>query len=602
MDRVSSLLKKFSLTPWESILVLVLLSWGLALRAYHPDFSPFGFDQVQILENAEAIAQGDLRLIGPRTGPAAMFTGPLIYYVTAAWWLLWSHPYALVGTSLTLAFATGLGLWVLARRYGSEHGALLLLAGWAFSPFLILLDRTPWNPNLMVLAAALVFLPQVALAQAKKVTLRQNWPELGFIALGSWLGYQAHFTGLLLPIFVGLPFLLQPRRWWSAVAASGVGLALSLLPTAVFDLRHNWLNLRGFWELIGGDNSPVSTAWYTEVGRTLFIMIETIGKHLAQGNHPILLLSTGLLILGGLWLVREAKPFRHTALIVGSWLGGTLLIFSLYHGAKPEYYFLLLSPLALWALAGLGVFLWRWPAHSGRWLGLLGLIGLYSTALTWSSFHRGSGLMIGNQVAAADYIQAKAQHKELGPLVYDLQPVESVGLRFLLREYQPVSSAAAAVHLHYPAGTNSMANFFQSGLSVWIDSREPTKTGAHLTKEYLLRYPLGVSLYQPLEYVTAAGNESYTFFDGSNRVGTLTVVTSAVDKEYFDRLWQQYDQAPADDAWRHLAGQPDRYVKPIFHYLLLWEPDLSNTVMLDPLQRHEWLEGISLDIDEPEVE
>ena len=58
------------------ILVAAVIIAGAFFRAYMPEAYIFGFDQVQILTNAEAITNGDLTLIGPRTGPADMFTGP----------------------------------------------------------------------------------------------------------------------------------------------------------------------------------------------------------------------------------------------------------------------------------------------------------------------------------------------------------------------------------------------------------------------------------------------------------------------------------------------------------------------------------------------
>lgn len=66
---------------------IVIYSLLFLVAAFFRTFSfqrfPFNFDQIQIAENSQKIFSGDLVLIGPRTGPAAMFTGPLIYYVAA---------------------------------------------------------------------------------------------------------------------------------------------------------------------------------------------------------------------------------------------------------------------------------------------------------------------------------------------------------------------------------------------------------------------------------------------------------------------------------------------------------------------------------------
>ncbi len=96
---------------YQAILIFLgLLLLGVFFRTYQPGWNPFGFDQVQILENAQQIKQGDFTLIGPRTGPGNMFTGPLIYYLTACLMFILPSPWTIVGTSVLIAAASGVAL------------------------------------------------------------------------------------------------------------------------------------------------------------------------------------------------------------------------------------------------------------------------------------------------------------------------------------------------------------------------------------------------------------------------------------------------------------------------------------------------------------
>lgn len=231
--------------------ILVVLVGGLLLRAYHLGNYSFDFDQVQIAENSQRILAGQPTLIGPRTGPAAMFTGPLIYYTTAFFMLVTEPPLAVAGNALFLAVVTGGLIYFLTRRYLDEPTALIMTSLWAFSPFIIKLDRTPWNPNLMLMAAALIFLPMLKKDRLKLV-------DGGLIGLGVFLGYQAHFAGLLLPPLAIFSLLIRREFSWKPYALVAAGFVTSIVPTILFDLQHNWLNLTGLLGLITNKDNTAS--------------------------------------------------------------------------------------------------------------------------------------------------------------------------------------------------------------------------------------------------------------------------------------------------------------------------------------------------------
>ncbi len=138
-------------------LIFAFIFFGLLLRLSALFIWPFGFDQVQILEAVDKILSGDPTLIGPRTGPAQMFTGPLIYYLTAFFYLLRFSYYSLIVSTLSIALLTGLSIYFLIKRYFGYRFAIIALFIWSFSEFFISIDQVTWNPNLTFLASSLVF-------------------------------------------------------------------------------------------------------------------------------------------------------------------------------------------------------------------------------------------------------------------------------------------------------------------------------------------------------------------------------------------------------------------------------------------------------------
>lgn len=280
---------------------------GLLLRAYQPLNTPFAFDQVQIAQAADEIRAGDLTFIGPRTGPAAMFTGPLIYYVAAGFAMILLTPQAVVAAALFFALLTGAFIGWLSTIYLGKKTGLIFTVLWAFSPFIIGLYKIAWNPNIMILAAALIFLPLLRES-------RLNWKDSLFILGGAFLGYQAHFSGFLLIPLLVLSLLI--RYLWRVdsllriclnVVIAGVGLVTSMLPTLLFDYRNDWLNARGFLSLLQNRDQVSDYQIVSRMIEKLLIVLETAGK-IVLGSTPgfALLVVVGLSLIG-LFVLQSIK-------------------------------------------------------------------------------------------------------------------------------------------------------------------------------------------------------------------------------------------------------------------------------------------------------
>lgn len=410
------------------------------MRVYKPGFYAFGFDQVQILKAAAEIRGGHPLLIGPRTGPAGMFTGPLVYYLATFFTLFLPLSWVIVAIAVSIYIVTFWALaWMVHRYVTNKNVEFFVLLIYAFSVFQVMLDRIPWNPDLTLLASALVFFPLLSRRKIDRIDLLS-------IAAGSFLGFQAHFSGLVLPIMILVLGLW--RRQIRPFAAALVGLGVSLLPTFVFDLRHDWLNLHGFISLLT-ENKDKPLGLFEFIGNgaaDLLRMLENGGRLLLY--HPPLLISVVMMSVL-LYVFWRLKPKRDWLQAVGVWLVVLNLVFLFYHGEKPEYYFLLQFPALIYVYAVI--------ADSIIGIKLAKLLVLPFFLISFLVFQIFAQplvppMSIGNQIRVTGYVREYLRRNPDGLVVFDTPGVEGDGLKYLLSDLPAGEASASAhpIHIIYP--------------------------------------------------------------------------------------------------------------------------------------------------------
>lgn len=468
------------------VLVVGLFCLGLVVRTELPGMYSFGFDQVQMVQHGQSIAQGDLELIGPRAGPTQFFTGPLPYYLMAVGWLVMQSPYAQVvyiGGVFAMTFVAS--AWLVTRYQVSPKIAFIALTLLSVSPFLVALERNAWNPNLLFLAAALSLWPLLLRTPGTPI----KWWELLTVFIGGVLGYQAHFSGTLLPILVFVVAVAQgisQRRtghrvglpgWVSRWAASSVfGLLISLLPTVLFDLRNQFLNAKGVW-LFLTTPSPVMTEVLPlpqRIPNILLVMWELTGRLWLNGNMLELCILLGCLAWVGWW-----QSASHTRWGIGAALIATWVILSGYHGGTPEYYFLLLSPVWVYMWAELGRVLWRrlqflsdFYIHWRRLAPTFAAVTMFSFFFYLSFVNRAesksaAGMRLSHQLEAAEHTRQLLAKDGRHELVYDLEPVDQYGMKYLLQDVTSAPDAHRRIHFISPFDEHdNLAERF-GPLAVW---------------------------------------------------------------------------------------------------------------------------------------
>lgn len=511
MPNLVHTLHQIFITHQKWFLASILLA-AIILRLLFPENTLIGYDQVQILKNGHSILSGDATLIGPRTGPAQMFTGPLIYYLSVPLIATVGDVPTLIILPLLISTLTGLCLYLLTKRYIGDSEAVLLLTLWAFSPFLISIDQTVWNPSFTILASALIFLPLFSKKHDFKTFL--------LVGLGAFLTYQAHFSGFLL-IGLALASVLLFRLKYQYLLAIAIGFMLSLLPTVLFDLRNNFLNLRGLIELLSRSSGLSLSGAVAQVIHNLQVILLLTGQLLFYQNAQSFVTVLGVLVLISGFFFLKNKEVKMSLV----WVIATATCFAFYTGVKPEYYYLILIPPLLLILSKLLPKIGRIALTL-----LLILFILNSIWLTWVSQARieNLNLLVINQ------IRQQVMSNPPSEIVYDIPLGSDYGIRYFLEDL-PLSSTGSKLHISYPNSLQFSGISRIGDVAYWNDPR--TGSNNYLTKEkYIISTNPSVFAYKneyPSQSVEIKPLDQYILVRDGVIVGTLKVTKS----EFTDISW-----------------------------------------------------------------
>ncbi len=506
-----------------SVLLILLLVMAAFFRLVSLGNFSVGFDQVQIVSKANEIVKGDISLIGPRTGPANMFTGPLIYYITAPFVYLGGNFMAIIFVPALLSLITGTTLFLLTRRYLGNQQAILVTAFWAFSPFIVSLDRIFWNPNLMLLSTLLVFIPLL-------LSEKQKPDKFVYIALltGSFLAYQAHFSGFLLVLLVIFSIVLfkLPKR---LIFMVGLGQLVSLLPTLVFDLRNNWLNVRGFLALVSERGVENVFSRFSDIFHNAYILIETFGKVMFFGSPTQTILVAGSIGLG-LSLVCIKNTRLRSLLIF--WLVAIAVLYSFYRGAKPEYYFLIAVVPFLFVLSDL-------VSQMGKkyqWL-ILVFFFANSAATNFAKYQENSGMTVGNIQEIHSFLETQ----QVQSITYDLPYGTDFGISYLLEDI-PLNEEGESFHISFPHNFTFRGLTKISDVGVWADQRSSENNYVSRNAYFIQTEKSIFVLKNDYPQVAVAPSDQYEILKNNQVVGHLSIAESKNDQLEWVAVCRQWDE------------------------------------------------------------
>lgn len=411
---------KFLRTHKEQIIIFIILAMAAFLRLYRiGDYMTFLGDEGRDVLVAKGILNGQLTLLGPRSSAGNFFTGPIYYYMIAPF--LWLFNYNPVGPAVMIALL-GIGtvylIFYIGKRFFNPATGLIAASLYATSPLVINYSHSSWNPNAMPFFTILLLYFLYLAVKTNKTIL--------FFTCGFLFGItlQLHYIEL----FVGVTifFFILIGQWvyskminWKAIfkqyAVVLAGFLLGFLPFIVFEIRHEFINLRTIaYFIILGDPGAVDLThkgFFQIIGDVFFrFFAKTLWFYPQPGLSQLPSASWLMYGLGGfiliiaIWSIINVFKLKDklALLLLLLWLGFGIGLFGFYKKPINDYNFEFMFPLPFFLIAYLIVTLFKRSKeyNAGKFFGVL----LFAFLLGNNLFHNPFRLEPNRQKHQAELI------------------------------------------------------------------------------------------------------------------------------------------------------------------------------------------------------
>lgn len=408
---------------WLAAAILVLAALPRAIEIINHNYL-FGYDQGLFLQEVRKIAVDHKpTLIGAESGGiGGIFQGPGWHYLLSIPFLLGrGDPYAAMALMFILSLATVFLSLFLFRKPLGALGGLLVGFVLAVSPELTKHARFIWPP--LVVPLITVF---ILFALWQGINGKKHFFPLATFLIGSLY----HFEIATAATFLVTVALYVPLAWRRGIIngkilfGSWLAAAAAFLPMFIFDLRHDFLNIRGILNLFTSKNVP--PFHYTNVFNN---HLELFGRIVSQ-SFPIPVALVGFLlvvsIVGWYKYLRSpkvTKPQRTFVFFLGTFPFTLFAVFLLYRNHLWEWW---LYPVSVTLCFFLGSLFSFWISQK-RWVWVVGLILLLffinytrKTVEFYSyDLHDYGGVhKIKGKLAALDTIYQDAAGSSFGLLVF----------------------------------------------------------------------------------------------------------------------------------------------------------------------------------------
>lgn len=344
------------------LLFAVIIVLALVLRLYRIDeYMTFLGDEGRdaIIVN-DLVKGGNIPFIGPPTSVGNMYLGPFYYYMMAVpFYFTDSNPVSASVMVAVLGVASIGMVFYLSLRWFGLSGAVVASLLYAISPVAIEYSRFSWNPNP---TPFFVLLTAVGLW---KIHQRKNLAWLLLVGFGTAGALQMHYLAILfLPVVIIVWFLeLRARartreKLGKFVLASIAGLLIFValnIPLLLFDMKHNFLNMRALMDLLTNKDSVFHSGGVNPFIRLWDVVVNNLVSRFIAGQIAWLaVLVATVLILWILLLLKGGsdKSFSWQVKFLLLWMGVGFLGLMVYKGSVYDHYLGFLFPAIFLMLGG----------------------------------------------------------------------------------------------------------------------------------------------------------------------------------------------------------------------------------------------------------
>ncbi len=311
-----------------------------------------------------------LPAIGPPTSIGQVFLGPFFYYFMSPFLFLSNfNPIGLaLGTALLSVVGLALAYAIVKKEIGQRE-ALIFLFFLTFLYVHVDASRYSWNPNLL---SPFAFLTLYFFYKALTDT-RVLYGAL----FGAFLSFsiQLHYlAGLMIPLFaiVACHYLVKKRAvhiYKKFMAAGGAFMFFSF-PLVIFDLRHNFLNLKNLVKLANKHEVASNSSLFSRVGETTSGFATTLWQ-IPTSSYGLLLFALFLALYVAVWKSRKLSLLIHLMFLNTLTY---LIFFSFIQSPRIPHYF---GSVYFSFFASIGYLLARLPKKLYSNMVIVALLGIF---------------------------------------------------------------------------------------------------------------------------------------------------------------------------------------------------------------------------------
>lgn len=308
----------------------------------------FGWDQEQFSYQIKNIVKDHkFTLLGPRVNnDLGFFLAPYFTYLLIPFYLITNlHPNALIIFIIFFNLIFFLISYLVLQKIFDFKKAIIFLSFWSTNYLLADYDTVPWWPVTIPLGVIIIWYLLHQIYHQKKNII--NWFFLG-IFLGFFTNMHFQFVFIVLFSLIFL-FLIESKnkkirtKKWLLFAFA---FLLMFLPLLIFDLRHNFLNLKLFVNFFFSKRALINkkdvNIWWSVFGNALNPILNY--ENIFKNQLPIKIFY--FLIIGGIiYLIKFGKNYQKLFYQATFFLWLIFPLAFIFYGQRPsEYYFVFLYP------------------------------------------------------------------------------------------------------------------------------------------------------------------------------------------------------------------------------------------------------------------
>lgn len=283
----------------EKIIFILFITCFLFLRLFHFRASlNYGSDQgLELLDIYQLYQSHKITLIGPPSSfvveGRTFFVGSALYYLLMPLLIIFHwNPVSISYLLIILQLIIYVWLYrVLKKRYPKSWVPAIFSIIYIFSPTMVEYSRFFWNPNFLIPLSGCILTLLLTLDNKTKI---RDWKliVIGFL-LG--LGMQFHYSFFLAILATIAWLILSHKITLKYLILIGIGWTVGFSPLIIFELRHNYYNLRTLMLFITQKNgglvgkAPLNYYFFALIPFIIFI-ISWLGEKMRKANQIVVVI------------------------------------------------------------------------------------------------------------------------------------------------------------------------------------------------------------------------------------------------------------------------------------------------------------------------